>query len=154
MEIEKRLYEKIWSRKKTGESKIDKGSRVDVALGLLERGKRLLDVGCGDGILGYFAREKYEEVYGVDISEEALEIARRRGVKTKRVNLNKGKLPFRDEFFDAVVCLDVIEHVFEPRSLIKEIHRVLQKKGVLIISTPNNKVLGSLSEVGSIRQVP
>jgi len=104
---------------------------------LLDKGERLLDIGCGDGTLGHFAKNKYKEVYGIDISEEALRIAEKRGIIVKKVNLNEEKLPFENEYFDAVTCLDVIEHVFEPRDLIKEINRVLKRGGILIISTPN-----------------
>jgi len=138
MKVEEILYQRIWKDKKSNEEpKIEKGSRVDVALKLLDKGDRLLDIGCGDGTLGYFAKNKYKEVYGVDISEEALKIAEKRGIIVEKVNLNEEKLPFENEYFDAVTCLDVIEHVFEPRDLIKEINRVLKRGGILIISTPN-----------------
>ncbi|MDI3501051.1 MAG: hypothetical protein PWP22_822 [Thermoanaerobacter sp.] len=134
----KNKYDKIWKKKDNLDSPvIEKGSRVDVALKLLEKGDRLLDVGCGDGTLGYHAKNMYNEIYGVDISEKALKIARKRGVITFKVDLNKDKLPFQDNFFDAVTCLDVIEHVIDPRFLIKEIYRVLKTGGILIISTPN-----------------
>ncbi|RLG93988.1 hypothetical protein DRO29_07040 [Candidatus Bathyarchaeota archaeon] len=116
MKVEEILYQRIWKNKKSNEEpKIEKGSRVDVALKLLDKGERLLDIGCGDGTLGYFAKNKYKEVYGVDISEEALKIAEKRGIIVEKVNLNEEKLPFKNEYFDAVTCLDVIEHVFEPR---------------------------------------
>ncbi len=110
---------------------------MDITLKLIDKGERLLDIGCGDDTLGYFAKNKYKEVYGVDISKEALKIAEKRGIIVKKVNLNEEKLPFENEYFDAVTCLDVIEHVFEPRDLIKEINRVLKRGGILIISTPN-----------------
>lgn len=133
MKSEERLYERIWKKKGIDkEPRIEKGSRVDIALKLLDKGERLLDIGCGDGTLGYFAKNKYKEVYGVDISEEALKIAEKRGIIVKKVNLNEEKLPFENEYFDAVTCLDVIEHVFEPRDLI-----MLKRGGILIISTPN-----------------
>jgi len=138
MKSEERLYERIWKKKGIDkEPKIEKGSRADIALKLLDKGDRLLDIGCGDGTLGYFAKNKYKEVYGVDISEEALKIAKKRDIIVEKVNLNEEKLPFENDYFDAVTCLDVIEHVFEPRDLIKEINRVLKRGGILIISTPN-----------------
>ena len=138
MRVEEKLYQKIWKNKKLNEEpRIEKGSRVDIALKLLDKGERLLDIGCGDGTLGYFAKNKYKEVYGIDISKEALKIAKKRGIIVEKVNLNEEKLPFENEYFDAVTCLDVIEHVFEPRDLIKEINRVLKRGGSLVISTPN-----------------
>jgi len=145
MKAEERLYQRIWENKGLNEEpEIEKGSRVDVALKLLDKGDRLLDIGCGDGTLGYFAKNKYEEVYGVDISEKALKIAEKRGIIIRRVNLNEEKLPFKNDYFDAITCLDVIEHVFEPRELVKEISRVLKISGVLIISAPNIRYLPHL----------
>ncbi len=138
MNPEKELYEKIWKRKSLNTSlEVDRGSRADVALNLIEKGDKLLDIGCGDGTVGYFAKNNYREVYGVDISDTALEIAEERGVITKKININDEALPFEDNHFDAAVCLDVIEHVFEPVDLIKETFRVLKNGGLLVISTPN-----------------
>jgi len=119
------------------EPRIQKGSRVDVALALLDKGDKLLDVGCGNGTLGYFAKSKYKEVYGIDISEIALKLSKERGLIVTKVNLNDENIPFEDGYFDFVTCLDVIEHVLEPRDLIKEIRRVLKKEGALVVSTPN-----------------
>lgn len=136
MKIEENFYEKIWNNK-SEIIKIENKSRIDIATKLLERGNRLLDVGCGNGVLGYIAKNSYKEVYGIDISENALKIAKRRGVIAKKVNINYEKIPFEDKYFDAVVCLDVIEHVFEPRNLIKEISRIMKFNGILIISSPN-----------------
>jgi 2-polyprenyl-3-methyl-5-hydroxy-6-metoxy-1,4-benzoquinol methylase len=55
----------------------------------------------------------------------------------KKTNINNEKTPFNDNCFDAIVCLDVIEHVFDPRTLIKEISRVIKNNCILIISVPN-----------------
>lgn len=138
MTLEEELYEKIWKRKEPeAASEVERGSRADVALKLLEKGDKLLDVGCGDGIVGYFAKNNYKQTYGVDISDIALKIAEGRGIITRKINANNDALPFEDNYFDAVTCLDVIEHVFEPADLINEISRVLKKEGILIISTPN-----------------
>lgn len=138
MTLEEELYEKIWKRKEPDAApEVERGSRADVALNLLEKGERLLDIGCGDGIIGYFAKNNYRQIYGVDISDIALKIAEERGVITRKINANNDALPFEDNYFDAVTCLDVIEHVFEPINLINEISRVLKKGGILIVSTPN-----------------
>ncbi|NMX21364.1 hypothetical protein C5S30_02780 [ANME-1 cluster archaeon GoMg4] len=145
MKSEEKLYERIWKKKGVNEEpRINKGSRVDVALKLLDKGDRLLDIGCGDGTLGYFAKRNYKEVYGIDISDNALKIAERRGIITKKVNFNEEGLPFENYYFDAVTCLDVIEHVFEPRDIIKEINRVLKNGGSLVISAPNIRHLSHL----------
>ncbi|MGB8216462.1 MAG: methyltransferase domain-containing protein [Candidatus Methanoperedens sp.] len=132
------MYEKIWKRKEPDAvPEVEKGSRADVALKLLEKGDKLLDIGCGDGIVGYFVANDYKQIYGVDVSDIALKIAEKRGVITRKMNVNNDALPYEDNFFDAITCLDVIEHVFEPFNLITEIFRVMKNGGILIISTPN-----------------
>jgi methionine biosynthesis protein MetW len=136
MKIEERFYEKFWEKEYQGVI-IEKESRIDVALKMLENGEKLLDVGCGNGNLGYFAKNNYSKIYGIDLSDIALKTARKRGLIAKKINVNDEKIPFSNNFFDAVVCLDVIEHVFEPRTLVEEISRVIKKDGILIISIPN-----------------
>ncbi|MFX0135401.1 MAG: class I SAM-dependent methyltransferase [Candidatus Hodarchaeota archaeon] len=138
-------YSKIWKRKTLERNNIcEKGSRRDIASKLVNGGERILDIGCGNGILLTLVKSKYRELYGIDISNYALSIAKKHGVKTFKIDLNKEKLPFKDNFFDMVVCLDVIEHIFDPYYLLAEIHRVLKLKGELIISTPNIRFLKHL----------
>lgn len=102
---------------------------------------KLLDVGCG---VGYFLirAEKYYETYGIDISHFAISYAKR--------NLNKSilklgsatNIPFSDEIFDIVTCFDVLEHIRNPREVLREIYRVLKPSGVLIVRVPNTESVG------------
>ena len=102
-------------------------------------GDRLLDIGCGDGSFGslVLSTGKYKEVYGIDISEDALKGSVKKGLIVNKVDLNKDELPFRDSYFDTITCLDVIEHVVDPYGLLSQVYRVLKPNGILIISTPN-----------------
>lgn len=119
-------------------SKIDETSApFHTLLDWLPTGNKFLDVGCGDGSFAALAKEKFKEVYGIDISEIAIEKAKARGVDVKKVDLNVEQLPYPNEHFDTVVCLEVIEHILDPDILLKEIHRVLVKDGCLLLSTPN-----------------
>lgn len=101
--------------------------------------KRLLDVGCGDcSITTSLSRTlKVEEVYGVDISELSLSKCSEKDIRTYNVDVSSEPLPFPDEHFDIVTCLEVIEHLFSPDNCISEIRRVLDKDGLAIFSTPN-----------------
>ena len=112
---------------------------MDAALHELPRGETLLDVGCGSGVLGsvLLARKTYAEVHGLELSEEAVERARARGLITVAFNLHSGEFPYADGTFDAVTCLAVLEHVFDPRPLVGEMARVLKPGGVCIVDTPN-----------------
>jgi len=98
---------------------------------------KILDIGCGAGTISEPLVRKGHEVYGIDIMQEAVERARKKGIKAEVFNLNEGKLLYEDEFFDVVFALDVIEHIFDPEKIIKEIYRVLKKKGYFIVSFPN-----------------
>jgi SAM-dependent methyltransferase len=107
------------------------------------RFEKVLDIGCGDG---FFAKKlqyacQAKEIYGIDISEEAIKESRRRGIIAYRVDVEEESLPFPDDFFDAVYCGEVIEHLYDPDHLLSEVYRVLKRNGVFVLTTPN---LGSL----------
>ena len=103
----------------------------------VEPGARVLDVGCGDGATaGVWIRAHGCTYVGVDVSEAAVQTARGRGLDAHVVE-DAASLPFEDESFDAAVCLDVLEHLFEPQLAAAEITRVLKTGGVLIAATPN-----------------
>ena len=119
--------------------------REDLALRLLDGGERLLDVGCGSGSLMFKARDKFKEVYGIDISlsriDEAKKIALERFKAIKNIhfsvcNINE-KIDFPDKTFDTATCIAVIEHVFDPYFVVSEINRVLKDGGIFIAEVPN-----------------
>ncbi len=100
------------------------------------RNKKILEIGCGDGgVVQYLKGEN--EVYAADISKNAVKFLREKGIKAFLVDVSKEKLPFGDSSFDAVIALEVFEHLKSPQSAAEEIQRVLRKNGRLIISTPN-----------------
>ncbi len=141
---EEKLYDEVWKNKVVREAAdltADGSLRRNAALPLLGRGVRLLDLGCGEGTLAAFVRDRFQEVHGVDISEEAVQRARAAGVVARRVNINTEPLPYDEGYFDAVVSLDVIEHVFDPVRFLQEVHRILRPGGALVISTPNIRKL-------------
>lgn len=130
----KKFYEKFWT-----EDRGEFGSYVrNLKLpDFFHEGELVLDVGCGDGVVGAFLQEKAGvKVTGIDISEGAVRKAREKGIDA-RVSSSEQKFPFSDSSFDKVFWGDNIEHLFAPSETIKEIRRVLKKDGKLILSCPN-----------------
>jgi len=101
-------------------------------------GKRILDIGCGDGfITARLGESTGARMFGIDISREALKDARKKGVDARFANLDRDRLPFADKYFDAVFCGDVVEHVFDTERLLAEVRRVLKADGFIVMSVPN-----------------
>jgi len=104
--------------------------------------ERLLDIGCGDGSISVLLKEvaQAKEVYGIELSPNGAKKASQKGVNVivfDLEELNKKRLPYPDSYFDLIFCGDIIEHIFEPSFLLKEIWRVLKKSGSCIVTTPN-----------------
>jgi SAM-dependent methyltransferase len=98
----------------------------------------ILDVGCGDGFAtGVAARRNREHRFvGLDWSATSLTMARQRGLKLLRAELDTG-LPVKSGSVDVVIMSEVIEHLVDTDSAIEDAHRVLKPGGSLLLSTPN-----------------
>lgn len=94
---------------------------------------RILDIGCGDGVL--LSRIKIGKLYGVDLDQSSLNYAARM-VKAKLVRGSAESLPFRPNYFDVVVATEIIEHLLHPTKLLAEARRVLKPAGRFILTTP------------------
>jgi 2-polyprenyl-6-hydroxyphenyl methylase / 3-demethylubiquinone-9 3-methyltransferase len=110
-------------------------------LHLTPTGLRVLDVGCGGGLLAEEFARLGCAVTGVDPSEESLAAARAhaagQGLAIEYRTGRGEELPFADESFDVVYCCDVLEHVDDLRQVIAESSRVLRTGGVYLYDTIN-----------------
>ena len=105
--------------------------------------KRILDAGCGPGILMSELIRKGFNVVGVDMSHEMLKLADKRlsimnaerSFHLMRSDIEK--MPFEDCLFDMVVTSGVIEYLNSDEKVLKEFQRILRDKGILIISITN-----------------
>ena len=107
--------------------------------------KIVLDAACGTGYGSDIIASVAKEVYGVDISQEAINYANSHFTANSNLKYIRGditKLPFEKGKFDVVVSFETIEHVDGKMQakFLKEIKRVLKPEGVLIISTPNKEI--------------
>jgi ubiquinone/menaquinone biosynthesis C-methylase UbiE len=103
-------------------------------------GKRVLDIGCGNGAYTTALAEGFDEVYGVDIEPDRVaEFARRvDGDRKFSVSLASAEaLPFPDDHFDVVTAIEVIEHITDLDRALTEVHRVLRPGGAFLVSCPN-----------------
>ncbi len=100
------------------------------------RALKILDAGCGNGIVSESLVKMGYEVWGIDENEEALKEAEKKGVKTFKGDLEK-EMPFEDGTFDAIWCLRVLEHIFNTEHFLRECHRILKRNKPIIITADN-----------------
>ena len=103
----------------------------------LARGRRVLDVGCGEGYGAARFVGESAAVYGLDNSEQAISRARANSPGVVLVRGDCVTLPFADASLDLVTAFEVIEHLNGWEDLISEAARVLGTSGVFVVSTPN-----------------
>ncbi len=99
--------------------------------------ERLLDAGCGKGLLGQRLAAFCGSYYGIDISSVALDVARGRIPRGDFRRGSVSRLPYGDGCFDCVVCAEVLEHVPDYDRAIAHLARVTRPGGRVLISTPN-----------------
>jgi len=115
---------------------------------LKPQAKNVLDIGFGYGDFLKVAEEEGWETCGVETSAKAISEVKSYLPKAGlfQVDASREKLPFTNERFDVVVCLDVVEHLSEVDFLFSEVYRVLRSGGIFFFTTPpvtlNSRILG------------
>jgi 2-polyprenyl-6-hydroxyphenyl methylase / 3-demethylubiquinone-9 3-methyltransferase len=114
---------------------------VDQRVGLA--GKRIADVGCGGGLLSEAMAGRGAQVTGIDMSAEVLEVARLHLLESGPLPVTYLHMSAEDlaqraaGTFDAVTCMELLEHVPDPASLIAACARLVRPGGSVIVSTLN-----------------
>lgn len=98
-------------------------------------GARLLDIGCSSGALLQSAMTHGFGAEGVEPAAQAAEFAKSTGLKVFHGYLEEARFPASS--FDAVTLMEVIEHLPDPRALLREVWRILKPNGVLVVGTGN-----------------
>ncbi len=106
------------------------------------KGKRILDIGCGGGILCESLALEGAEVVGIDLAEAGLEVARlhllESGLDVQYQNVSAEEFAkLNSQSFDIVTCLEMLEHVPQPASIIKSCSKLVKPKGNVFFSTIN-----------------
>lgn len=113
--------------------------------------KHVLDVGCAGGFMTEAIAQRGAHAFGIDPSEPAIAAGRAHAAATGleidyRVGIGEA-LPYEDASFDAVVCVDVLEHVTDLSLVISEISRVLKPGGIFLFDTINRSRLAAFVTV-------
>lgn len=105
------------------------GKRIAFSFVPRGEGKKVLDIGCRDDYWSSRLRAQGYTVQGLDIESPDPAVIIH--------NVDTG-LPFGNQTFDLVWCTEVIEHLYHPDLLIKEIERILKPGGLAVLTTPNS----------------
>jgi len=132
-----RHFDALWRRREPDARRLGANERVSKAVELLPAGGRLLDVGCGAGMIATPLMEQGAEVHGVDVSAEAVRRASAAGVRATLLDLDREALPYPDAFFDAVTALASLQYVVDVGRALAECHRVLRPGGSFLAAVPN-----------------
>jgi 2-polyprenyl-3-methyl-5-hydroxy-6-metoxy-1,4-benzoquinol methylase len=107
-------------------------------------GNRVVEIGFGSGdflrLLTLNSPERHFEIYGLDYSKMA--VKRATGILPEG-NFSTGNvynLPYANDFFDQVFCIQTLEHLRNPEQVLKEMDRVCSPNGMILISVPNGEL--------------
>lgn len=107
-------------------------------------GQRLLDVGCGEGLLVKFARQRDLMAVGIDLSPVGAQIARQTVGSGVIARVNGERLSFPEGSFDLAANVGSLEHFIHPQEGIREIRRVLRPGGLAALVLPNSYYLADI----------
>jgi|TARA_B100001079_G_C16359917_1_gene492414 methionine biosynthesis protein MetW len=103
---------------------------------LIRENSKVLDIGCNNGMFRRFIPNcKY---YGVDIDKNLVNKLIKKNIKAKQADLNKNEIPFKNQKFDYILLLDILEHVIDSKKLLIESKKRLNESGKIIITLPND----------------
>lgn len=100
--------------------------------------ERILDIGCGEGI---FLGINPNKIIGVDKNAEKVSLCKERGFQAIAVDIENEILPFVDDYFDGIVMMRLLEHLYSPIEVFFEVNRVLKLNSLffIIVPTKNHK---------------
>jgi 2-polyprenyl-6-hydroxyphenyl methylase / 3-demethylubiquinone-9 3-methyltransferase len=107
------------------------------------KGKRVLDVGCGGGILADAMARKGADVLGIDLATKALKVAQLHALEAQTTGVNYREISAEalaaeePESFDVVTCMEMLEHVPDPSSVVRACSRLVKPGGHVFFSTIN-----------------
>jgi len=142
----KNIYKNLYSDRKNL-SGLETNPRIKIMLSAVDKidfhGRNILDIGCHDGTLLSLIKNRDNNFLGLEASNYGVRKCLEKGIEAEQFFFgDSSKLPYKDNFFDAVIAGEIIEHIFDTDFFLEEIKRVLKPGGKLLVSTPNIASLG------------
>lgn len=102
----------------------------------IDRNSKILEIGCSGGpLIRALNSLGYKNVYGIDISQDAVDLCKRKGIRN--INLMDGsRTDFDDGQFEVIIASDVLEHIKDEQNALSEWNRILKPTGLLIVFVP------------------
>ncbi len=130
------LLQRYWHKRRFEEI----GKLIDPVKG------EVLDVGCADGMFSkvILDKSKASKLIGIDVVKSSVDWAKKHWKRNRRMKFMVGDaedLKFKTNTFDAVFCLEVLEHVYHPKKVLKEFKRVMKKGGYGVFLVPSDSLL-------------
>jgi GT2 family glycosyltransferase/ubiquinone/menaquinone biosynthesis C-methylase UbiE len=120
--------------------------RLDVKSVVPDDAERILDVGCGEGILGRGLLTKgVREVIGIEVNPGVCEKAKKNLTHAIQGNIEEMDISFPERYFDCIIFADILEHLKDPLSTLKKFRNKLSDSGVVVASIPNVRYHGVLN---------
>ncbi|HVZ67493.1 MAG TPA: class I SAM-dependent methyltransferase [Patescibacteria group bacterium] len=146
MENRKKIHEE-YHKKTSGQTKLisEKDFTYKLLLPIINRydkgKKKVLDIGCGAGTISLYLASKGHSVKGIDISNKAIKACIKSAKDMRINNVHFQRIDFPHTIptgkFDLIICTEIIEHLDQDIQALKKMYRILNKNGVLILSTPS-----------------
>jgi len=131
---------------KTVDREYFRQGRKEVETLVPEEAMRILDVGCGEGILGKRLLEKgAEEVVGIEVDPIASKRANENLSRVIKGDVTCLELQYEDGYFDCIIFADILEHLKEPLSTLRRFKHYLADSGSIVASIPNVRYYGVLN---------
>jgi len=130
-------FQKLWHERRFNE--VEKLIEVN-------KNAKILDIGSADGTFSnvILKRSRANELIGIDVIKTSVDWAKKHWKNNKRMKFSVGdahKLKYKNNSFDAVFILEVLEHVHNPTKVLKEVKRILKKGGYGIFLVPSDNLL-------------
>lgn len=134
MNIAKKFYNEKSQKYKEN---VNTGSLYEKVAQVVGKNKKVLDIGCANGLFGKYLKKSKNTVYGIEISDKMAMQAKKNLDKVFTLDIEKEHLPFKNNEFDVILCMDVLEHLFDSKATLQKLKNFLKPNGLLIVTIPN-----------------